>query len=88
MEKIHRFDMVEVVNYGHWLLVQKDYETSMPLIQETEGGKYVDMLPELVGKIGVVSKISGGRFSVSGIKGKESWYDREQLKLIPNVKPS
>lgn len=68
-------DRVEIIKYGH-------------LMWEHKNGKRIfkDLLPELVGQIGIVSKISVNQgiveYSLDGILGKSSWYSQKQLKLI------
>jgi hypothetical protein len=56
------------------------------IISETDTLWWVDMQPELVGKKGIISNISNRQgysiYSIKGIKGKNSWYDEEQLKRI------
>ncbi len=90
MEKLNRFDMVEIVEYGHWLMVHKESGFDIgnyPVIKETETAKYIDTSPELVGQFGIVNKINGDQYSLMGLS-KVAWYNREQLKPVLNAKPS
>lgn len=64
-------DKVEVIKYGAlaWEI--------------TDGAiKWIDTLPSIVGKQGVIVQESNGDFAVHGIKGKYAWYNREQLKKL------
>lgn len=80
-------DKVEVINYGHpyW---SKELNTDHPLnyLGKVEYGYYYDMSPELVGKQGIIEKVSITQgipqYSLIGIPGKTAWYDEKQLKLI------
>lgn len=84
-------DKVTIVNYGHlmWIntkLMQTDYYEKMTALKEDGYFKWYDMQPELVGKKGVVNKVTNTqnkpKYGLSGIAGKSAWYDEEQLELI------
>lgn len=64
-------DKVKVIRYGH-------------IYWSSINGKLVptDMSPHLIGKIGVIDKISGNHYSVEGIKEKHAWYDYQQLMKL------
>ena len=84
--KFNKRDAVEVVNYGHWIMVPKDVSLDYPVIEEANGKKIVDMLPEIVGKIGAIREFRDGKYALDGIPEKVAWYDEEQLKAIKNAK--
>jgi hypothetical protein len=77
-------DGVEIINYGHWIMVHEDsgMKLNFPVIKEIEHGKILDTNPGLVGRTGKIVKISGGKYAISGIPEKHAWYDKEQLKLL------
>lgn len=73
-------DKVEIIKYGHLVWVQE---------RGVAGEK--DLLPELIGKQGIIIKANAidyssfkGRdqYSIDGIPAKIAWYDNEQLKLV------
>jgi hypothetical protein len=77
-------DKVRIVNYGS-ILIETTRDAPVerfPIIKETKYWRYVDYQPELVGKIGLIREASGGQYALSGIKGKEAWYDAGQLEMI------
>ncbi len=89
MEKLNKWNVVEIIKYGHWLLVHKsqiylfpDY----PVIKEIEEGFFIDTMPELVGQFAVVDYEDEGKYTLTGVN-KHAWYDREQLEPVLNAKP-
>lgn len=82
-------DHVRIINYGHIIWVNKKFPKeylNLHIIGEQDNIIFIDMYPELVGEKGVVSKISHtqgqSEYSLSGVKGKASWYNDNQLELI------
>lgn len=87
MEKLNKWDVVEIVNYGHWLLVHKslkDLYSDFPVIKETEDGFYIDIKPELVGQFAAVDYEDKGKYALTGVS-KHAWYNRDQLKPVLNL---
>ena len=77
-------DKVRIVNYGS-IMVETTRNAPIkgwPIIKETKDWRYVDFQPELVGKIGLIREATQGQYALSGIKGKEAWYDQGQLEMI------
>lgn len=60
-------DKVRVINYGS-------------LMWDENGS--TDILPELVGKEGLIQEVYNNSYSISGIKGKHAWYDEGQLEMV------
>jgi len=73
--KFNLGDKVKVVNYGHQV-----FTTSNGVRSE------YDALPGIVGKEGMVTKVSTVQnkpsYSVSGIPEKGSWFNEDQLELV------
>jgi hypothetical protein len=71
-------DKVRVINYGS-LLWENDKYGNLTTF---------DMSPELIGKEGVVSKVTKTQgvteYAVDGIPEKHAWYDRDQLERLPS----
>ena len=79
-------DKVRVVKYGHAIWVHKDSNMFLNCPVITKNPRMVDIIPDVVGKTGVVcqSKITQDipSYAIDGIIGKTAWYDEEQLELI------
>ncbi len=75
-------DRVIVVKYGHleWCEIKKP--TGIPLRVDPEGFLWVDRMPELVGKKGVVIDNDNGKIMVKGLGSKSGWFRPEQLELL------
>lgn len=69
-------DKVRIINYGHHIFD----------IDENGEFRVIDLVPEIVGKIGVIDRATetqtSGQYSIIGIPGKTAWYDDKQLELI------
>lgn len=68
-------DKVRVVKYGSWMC------------DNTKGEMRVyDIMPQLVGKEGVVSKVNLCQekysYALEKIEGKHAWYDEGQLEMV------
>lgn len=69
-------DKVKVVNYGSQLISYRD------------GSWFVqDMLPEIVGKEGIIDHVSETQkdyiqYSIDGIPRKHAWYVEQQLEMV------
>ena len=79
-------DKVKIVNYGSLLWESKDVKPSFKVLSVDEDGTYwCDMNPELVGKEGLVCKVSMTQgfpsYALDGIS-KYAWYNEEQLELV------
>lgn len=77
-------DKVEIINFGSLLFENKhstDPKLNFKVYAEDENFRYLDMNPELIGKIGIITKVSGGEYAINGIPGKSAWYNELQLKL-------
>lgn len=87
-------DKVRVVGYGsiHWegKKVHPVSRFERKPYYEDDDFRYIDMQPELVGKVGVVDTVSltQGRYmyAVDGIPGKHAWYSEGQLKAVKQKK--
>lgn len=84
-------DKVEIIKYGsiHWQNMEVDPRPIPKKFKILENRLKIkpfvwfDILPEIVGKQGVISKVSEtGGYAIDGIPLKYAWYDKEQLKLI------
>ena len=85
-------DKVKVINYGSLFWESKDTLQlptgfpSFPVYKEDENFRCVDIAPELVGKRGIIEKVTMTQgvpqYSLTGIKGKCSWYNEDQLKRL------
>jgi hypothetical protein len=76
-------DTVEVINYGHSVYLNKELVIFHPILSERGDFFEVDINPEVVGKHGVITKISSSnKYSLDGIPQKSSWYNRNQLKQL------
>lgn len=82
-------DKVRVINYGHimWMNTKlTDYYNDFTPIKEDGDIKWYDVMPELIGKEGVIEKgiCKQGKhqYSLQGVKGKVAWYSNDQLELI------
>lgn len=87
-------DQVRVVGYGstYWegKKVHPVSKFKRKPYYEDDDFRYIDMQPELVGKTGVVDKVSlvQGKYTyaVDGIPEKHAWYDEGQLKAVKQKK--
>jgi hypothetical protein len=81
-------DKVKIVKYGGIIFMNKQdpyIQANAPyknIIEETIGSIIVDPCPEMVGKVGIVDKVNGDRYSLTCIEGKLAWYNEEQLELV------
>jgi len=89
-------DKVKVINYGHLIWQNKtnqDLERQfhkehgftykeLPVLSDDGKTQWLDLSPELVGKEGVVDKISdSGDYALNGLS-KYAWYSEKQLELV------
>lgn len=79
-------DKVEIVNYGHIIWQSKhsgEAKMDLKLHSEDKDIWFFDSNPELIGKVGIITKkTQRGAYSIDGIPGKSAWYGEDQLKLI------
>ncbi len=82
-------DKVRIVNYGSLFWENKntsDPKLSFPIVHEDENMIWKDMLPELVGQQGIVSKVTETQgiynYTIEGIKGKYAWYQEGQMEMV------
>lgn len=83
-------DRVKIIKFGHPFWVTKEelkvFPTSRPPLYEDETRSWFDMSPEIVGKKGVVSKVTVTqgvpKYTIEGIKGKHAWYTENQMEKI------
>lgn len=75
-------DRVKVVHYGHLLISYK--EMPYQLMNKGVGMYRYDVLPDIVGKEGVIEAIDRdtGQFIIVGIDEKAAWYNESQLEMI------
>ena len=77
-KKLKVGDRVRVINYGALLWENDKYGNLITF----------DMNPELIGKEGVVSKVTKTQgvteYAVDGIPQRHAWYDRGQLERLPS----
>ena len=88
MEKLNKGDAVEIINYGSLLMVHKKSGLnigSCPVIEETENYRTIDTNQSLVGQFAVVDYEKNGKYALNGVV-KHAWYNRDQLKPVPNAK--
>jgi len=89
-------DKVKVVNYGHLIWQNKTNQDAERKFHENNGIPYkelkvlsddgktqwLDLNPDLVGKEGIVDKISdSGDYALKGLS-KYAWYSEKQLELV------
>lgn len=80
-------DKVKVVNYGHLIWAHKDsvMNLSFPVVKVGGNITWMDMNISIVGKEGIVSKVSGSGYALEGIPEKHAWYYEDQLEMVsPN----
>jgi uncharacterized membrane protein YkvA (DUF1232 family) len=72
--KYNTGDKVKIINYGHMIHVF---------------AKPVDMIPEIIGKMGIIQDATGDvqGYSIVGIPEKHAWYNADQLELV-NANPN
>lgn len=82
-------DNVRVIKYGHlaWVSDKSGMDFSWAKkLTEKDGVIVYDVHNELVGKTGVVKDctiVQGqAKYSLTGISGKSSWYNEDQLELV------
>lgn len=82
-------DEVKIIKYGAIVWLFKNIpqpKLSLPIVAEDETMVWLDMIPDIVGKTGLVShvKTTQGvpRYIIDGIKGKSAWYDESQMELV------
>lgn len=89
-------DKVKVVNYGHLIWQNKTNQDAerkfheqlgipykeLPVLSDDGKTQWLDLSPGLVGKEGIIDKISeSGDYALSGLS-KYAWYSENQLELI------
>lgn len=90
-------DRVEVVGYGAVMWASKEMykklhqegiiksDKPQNLIYDGETHFAYDTMPEIIGKVGMITAISMAQgepsYQVSGIPQKLAWYNEDQLKL-------
>ncbi len=83
-------DKVEVIRYGHLIRTSKSSRIELPVIHEEENSVWRDMLSDIVGRVGVIKKVTEtqgeSKYSIDGIYGKTAWYDEEQLEMAADLK--
>lgn len=79
-------DKVRVINYGHLIWENKNVEQPMlnfAVIQEDETFRYLDIMPERVGKVGIIEQVKNTQnipsYSIASIG---AWLNESQLELI------
>ena len=91
MSKFKTGDKVKIVKYGGVIFMNKQdpyIQANAPyenIIEETAGSMTVDPCPEMVGKVGIVEKVNGDRYSLTCIEGKLAWYNEEQFELVMTI---
>ena len=84
-------DKVEIIKYGHlcWEGVNCSNPMQGSIIYEQDGLRAVDMNPDMIGTIGIISGIgTGNTYSIETKDDSIAWLDKRQLSLInanPNV---
>lgn len=88
MNKYKIGDKVRIVNYGHLIYESSKNENPLKFKTISDDGniRIMDMLPEIVGKEGVIVDISETQgevsYAIDGIVGKHAWYNEDQIELI------
>lgn len=83
-------DKVKIINYGHLIWEHKDIpenqKSKRPTYYEEYFMRFIDINPELINQKGLIQEVSNTqntpKYSISGIKGKTSWYSEDQMKMI------
>ena len=81
-------DKVRIINYGSTFLTHESQRCTLPLIESSKDGWNVyDASPELIGKEGLICKVSHGEIITYSIEifngeGKLSPYFERQLEMI------
>ena len=80
--KLKPGDKVRIIGYGHIFKSSKtEPRFSFKIVEETEDEIVYDILPQLIGRKGVIKEESMGQYALDGIIGKTAWFDRSQLEL-------
>ena len=78
-------DKVRIVGYGSCMMMHKeslkDNPSSWPVVAIKGNIAYIDTMPQLVGKVGLISKVDGG-YAIEGIREKHAWYNADQLEMV------
>lgn len=90
MLKFKNGDHVRIINYGHFYWAHKEFYNSLkltfPVIRQIGDVLHLDMMPELIGRTGVIKQASNTQniptYSIEGIKEKHAWYHENQLELV------
>ena len=95
MSKFNIGDKVRVIEYGSLMWRHKEEhnkwesslgKSSFKLYKEVGDILWLDTMPEIVGKKGVIDNISNiqgdDKYSIKGIMGKTAWYNENQLELV------
>lgn len=92
--KFEEGDVVAIVNYGHPIYISKEAYLylgkgeTIPnnIIVEDAIGYWIDMQPNIVGKIGIIKSKAlvqeKWNYSLANISEKISWYNEGQLEKI------
>jgi len=81
-------DKVRIVGYGSVMAMGNwdKGKISHPILKEEGNIIYVDWMPDLIGKVGIICEKTGrspnAQYALKGIPQKIAWYDEEQLKMI------
>ena len=96
MTKFKLGDKVKVIKYGsllwynklEWKLMLENKLTTSDkpnnILGEDDNFWFCDMQPNLVGQIGIVSKVDNNQYALEGISTKSAWYFGQQLELLPS----
>ncbi len=60
-------DKVEIIKYGSIIWENKhsdDPKLNFKVYAEDENFRYLDMNPELIGKVGIITKVSGSKYAI------------------------
>lgn len=85
--KFKEGDKVKIVKYGAPIWEHKNSGLNLPypIIEENETTWWKDMLPQIVGRTGIIREatITQGisKYAIDGIPEKCSWYHDSQLEL-------
>ena len=88
MNKFNIGDKVEIINYGSLHEYMKDnppwhrFFEGLPIYKETKDFILYDSDKEIIGKTGIIAKVSGNSYAIINIPAKYAWYDEDQLKMV------
>lgn len=85
--KFNKGDKVKIIKYGSiiWINKKSPKPNNAVIIYENEDFWHIDIMPEIVGQIGIVTDVVNRQNKVTyAINGpnKHAWYHEEQLELI------